>query len=80
MSNFHPTGTYAILPKEKGGVVDGKLKVYGVKGLRVVDASIFPMLTRGNPISAVYAVAEGAVDIIRDGWKVESLAEGVRKL
>lgn len=80
LSNFHPTGTCAMLPKEKGGVVDGKLKVYGVKGLRVVDASIFPLSTQGNPITTVYAVAERAVDIIREDWKVEGLVDGVKRL
>src|SRR6266487_2911614 len=38
---WHASGTCAMLPKEKGGVVDSTLKVYGIKGLRIVDASIF---------------------------------------
>lgn len=70
MSNFHPMGTCAMLPREKGGVVDGRLRVYGVRGLRVVDASVFPLATRGNPISSVYAVAERAVDIIKEDWEM----------
>jgi choline dehydrogenase len=39
---FHPTSTARMARKEDGGVVDEELKVYGVQGLRVVDASIFP--------------------------------------
>lgn len=65
ISNWHPVGTCAMLPKEKGGVVSEKLVVHGTKNLRVVDASIFPIITRGNPISSVYAVAEKAADLIK---------------
>ena len=38
----HPTCTARMARREDGGVVDEELKVYGVQGLRVVDASIFP--------------------------------------
>ncbi|KAM3072529.1 hypothetical protein ACMFMG_009325 [Clarireedia jacksonii] len=65
LSHFHPVGSCAMLPREKGGVVDTELRVYGTEGLRVVDASVFPLNVRGNPITAVYAVAERAADIIR---------------
>jgi choline dehydrogenase-like flavoprotein len=54
-----------MLPKEKGGVVDSKLKVYGVNSLRIVDASVFPLLPRANMQSLVYAVAERAADWIK---------------
>ncbi|KAJ5779266.1 hypothetical protein N7457_006986 [Penicillium paradoxum] len=62
---FHPAGSCAMLPQEIGGVVDSKLKVYGTKNLRVVDASIFPLEPTGNIQSTVYAVAERAADLIR---------------
>jgi choline dehydrogenase-like flavoprotein len=62
---FHPAGSCAMLPKESGGVVDSKLKVYGTKNLRVVDASIFPLEPSGNIQAVVYAVAEKATDIIK---------------
>jgi len=39
---YHPTSTARMARREDGGVVDEELKVYGVQGLRVVDASIFP--------------------------------------
>ncbi|KAH8425962.1 GMC family oxidoreductase [Aspergillus melleus] len=61
----HPCGTAAMLPREKGGVVGPDLKVYGVSNVRVVDASIFPLVPQANPISTVYAVAERAADLIR---------------
>lgn len=66
ITNNHPCGTCAMLPREKGGVVDEELRVHGVKNLRVVDASIFPMIPRGNIQSTVYAVAERAADLIRN--------------
>ena len=54
-----------MLPREDGGVVDSKLKVYGTTNLRIVDASIFPLEPRGNIQATVFAVAEKAADIIR---------------
>lgn len=66
ISNWHPTSSCAMLPREIGGVVDPRLRVYGTKNLRVVDASVLPIVPRGNPQSSVYAVAERAVDLIRE--------------
>ncbi|KAK6536835.1 hypothetical protein TWF281_001045 [Arthrobotrys megalospora] len=65
-SEFHPSGTCSMLPRIKGGVVDERFKVYGVKKLRVVDASVFPLLSRANIQSLVYAVAERAADFIKE--------------
>lgn len=62
---YHFCGTAAMLPRAKGGVVDSALRVHGTENLRVVDASIFPLIPRGNIQSSVYAVAEKAADIIR---------------
>lgn len=64
-SEYHPCGTCAMLPRAKGGVVDEKFKVYGVSNLRVVDASVFPLIPRANIQSLVYAVAERAADVIK---------------
>lgn len=41
-SQYHPTGTAAMLPQELGGVVDADTKVYGMANVRVVDGSVFP--------------------------------------
>lgn len=54
----HPVGSLSMMKKEYGGVVDSELRVYGVKGLRVVDASIMPLIPATHTSSTVYAVAE----------------------
>ncbi|KAK0716111.1 hypothetical protein B0H67DRAFT_601463 [Lasiosphaeris hirsuta] len=64
-SDWHAAGTAAMMPLELGGVVDQTLRVYGVKGLRVIDGSVIPSLPGGNPCHAVYAIAEKAADLIR---------------
>jgi choline dehydrogenase-like flavoprotein len=69
VSDFHPCGSATMRPREKGGVVDSRLRVYGVTGLRVVDASIFPFVPLGNLQTTVYAVAEKAADLIKEDRK-----------
>ncbi|RYP01095.1 hypothetical protein DL764_006329 [Monosporascus ibericus] len=65
ISMWHPAGTCAMLPEEKGGVVNTQLKVYGVQNLRVVDSSVVPLLPPGNLQSTIYALAEKAADLIK---------------
>jgi choline dehydrogenase len=56
---YHPVGTCAI-----GTVVDAALRVRGTEGLRVVDASVMPVVPRGNTNAPTIMVAERAVDLI----------------
>jgi choline dehydrogenase-like flavoprotein len=49
-----------------GEVVDERLRVKGVKGLRVVDASVFPAHVSGNIMSTAYGVAEKGADLIKE--------------
>lgn len=63
-SQFHYSGTCAMGPDGEG-VVDEKLRVRGVKGLRVVDASIMPTITSGNTYASVLMIAEKASDMIK---------------
>ncbi|KAI0016138.1 putative GMC oxidoreductase [Xylariomycetidae sp. FL0641] len=71
ISMWHPAGTCAMLPEEMDGVVDTQLTVYGTKGLRVVDASVVPLLPPGNLQSTVYAVAERAADIVKEEYQIK---------
>ena len=61
---YHPVGTAPKMPREWGGVVDEELRVYGVKGLRVVDASIMPTTVGATTSMTVYAIAEKVCCII----------------
>jgi choline dehydrogenase len=61
MTIYHPTSSCAI-----GPVVDPRLKVHGVGGLRVVDASVMPTIVRGNTNAATIMIAEKAADLIRE--------------
>jgi len=56
---YHPTSTCAI-----GSVVDPQLRVYGIDGLRVADASVMPTITRGNTNAGTIMIGEKAADLI----------------
>ncbi|KAF1935737.1 choline dehydrogenase [Clathrospora elynae] len=61
----HSSGGCALMPEDLGGCVDPELKVYGVDRLRVVDASIIPLIPATHLQATMYAVAEKAADIIK---------------
>jgi choline dehydrogenase-like flavoprotein len=68
-SVYHPTSTCAM-----GTVVDAELRVYGFEGLRVVDASVMPRITRGNTNAPTIMIAERAADLIRAQAPASQLA------
>ncbi|KAJ8687943.1 hypothetical protein QAD02_023738 [Eretmocerus hayati] len=69
---FHPSGTCKMGPRsDPNAVVDERLRVYGVANLRVVDASIMPVITRGNLNAPTIMIAEKASDMIKQDWKNE---------
>lgn len=73
---YHPTGTAKMGPSsDKNAVVDSELLVHGIKGLRVVDASIMPTIVRGHPQAAVVAIAEKAADMILHAEATEAKVE-----
>ena len=71
-TTYHSSSTCAMMPRELGGVVNDRLIVHGTKNVRVIDASIFPMIVLGNIQSTVYAVAERGCDLIKEDWANDS--------
>jgi choline dehydrogenase len=65
----HQAGTCAMGPVQREAVVDSTLKVYGIRGLRVIDASIMPNVTSGNLQAPIIMIAEKGSDMIKADWK-----------
>lgn len=70
MSEYHPVGSCAV-----GDALDTRMRVKGVRNLRVADASVFPNHVSGNCVSSVYSVAEKAADLIKEDWDFAPLAK-----
>lgn len=51
---YHPACTARMAPLSEGGVVDARLKVHGIHGLRIADASIFPTIISGHTVRSFY--------------------------
>lgn len=66
---FHPCGTARLSKDIKQGVVDPKLKVHGIENLRVIDASVIPVIPDCRIQNSVYAVAEKGADAIKADHK-----------
>jgi len=62
---FHPVGTCKMGPaSDTGAVVDDRLRVHGIEGLRVIDASVMPTITSGNTNSPTLVIAEKAAEMM----------------
>ena len=63
-SVYHTSCTCRMVPEDKGGVLDAQLRVHGVDGLRVVDASAFPFVTSANTNAPTMMLAWRAADMM----------------
>ncbi len=68
---YHPVSTCRMGPDAATSVVDARLRVHGIDGLRIVDASIFPTITSGNTNAPTVMVAEKGADLIRSDARAE---------
>ncbi|PHH65629.1 hypothetical protein CDD81_1715 [Ophiocordyceps australis] len=68
-TSFHPCGTARLSKNIQQGVVDPELKVHGIKGLRVIDASVIPVIPDCRIQNSVYMVGEKGADLIKAAHK-----------
>lgn len=76
---FHPVGTAKMGPAtDRMAVVDGRLRVRGVEGLRVIDASVMPTITSGNTNSPTLMIAERGAEMVLEDARARSDREALR--
>ncbi|EGE86435.1 hypothetical protein RJZ56_007419 [Blastomyces dermatitidis] len=66
--NWHASATTQMRPLEDGGVVDPRLRVYGIQNLRVADSGIIPLLPDVNIQGPVFMIGEKAAQMLREDW------------
>jgi choline dehydrogenase len=65
VTGYHPSCTCKMGPRDDDSVVDPELRVYGVDGLRVIDASVMPRVTSGNTNAPTWVIGEKGAEIVR---------------
>ncbi|XP_058809565.1 glucose dehydrogenase [FAD, quinone]-like [Phymastichus coffea] len=72
-TSYHPVGSCKMGPKsDEDAVIDVRLKVYGINGLRVIDASVMPAITRGGINAVVMMIGEKGSDMIKEDWMTDA--------
>lgn len=73
---YHPVGTCKMGSQhDREAVVDNKLRVYGIRNLRVIDSSVMPVVTRGNTNAPTVMIAERGADFIKSTWLKSNLLD-----
>jgi alcohol oxidase len=72
-TTWHALGTCAMKPRKQGGVVDSRLNVYGVRGLKVADLSIGPCNVSANTYSTALVIGEKAAVIIAEELDIKGV-------
>lgn len=67
-TNYHPVGSCRMGPDPADAVVDARLRVHGLQGLRVIDSSIMPRITGGNTMAPSIMIGEKGAAMIREDW------------
>ncbi|KAI7660740.1 hypothetical protein KC318_g9883, partial [Hortaea werneckii] len=68
-SVWHYIATLAMMKEEYGGVVDNRLKIYGIENVRAIDASVLPIQLSAHLSSSLYGIAEKAAAMIKEDQK-----------